>query len=712
MELKVLGPFRVSEAGRSISLPVKQRTLLAMLALQPNRTVSTDRLVDGLWGEDAPANASRTLRSHVFQLRRALATQIESGADHPRIVTDGTGYRLAIDPSAIDAHQFERLTDEARRLSSSDPRRAAEHLTMALGLWQGPALADFTYEPFAAAEIERLEELRASALEAMFEARLALGEHESIVGDLRRAVTELPFREKLWASLIRALVRCGRKAEALVAFRDADRVLQNELGVAPGQELQELVGRLRASEGPLAPGATPNTSARSQDSIAEAPSPVRSPISVDRRGSDRVPLRRPVFGLIVLGAIVVAFGLLGWTALHGAVGLPPGIWKIGLDMPLTGDATFRGTPMANAVSLAIDEANRAGGIGGAELALDAFNDASANSQQDPAVGSTNTMAMVADPRVIAMVGPNSSAVAKAEIPITNRAGLLECSPSNTSPGLTKPRDGALDLRSAFPTRISYIRTAPADDIQGPALASFVFNDLAAKTTLVIDDAGDGREITDRFSAAYTVLGGVVVRRALNPGANPASVLQPLSAPTDAPTAVFFGGFTDTGAPEVRAAMVAAGHAAVPFVSWDGIQDGSGAVQGSYLQVAGIAAVGSYYSSATYSAPKADFTATFRAKFGTDPDEYSAAAYACAEVILASLRAIAPTGPSPDGLREAVRAYAVDPTHRYATVIGTVGFDANGDSLQQFVTLYQVDTSAAGGKGGWVIDKQQDYGPAP
>jgi ABC-type branched-subunit amino acid transport system substrate-binding protein len=147
------------------------------------------------------------------------------------------------------------------------------------------------------------------------------------------------------------------------------------------------------------------------------------------------------------------------------------------------------------------------------------------------------------------------------------------------------------------------------------------------------------------------------------------------------------------------------------VSWDGIQGGSGADDGSFISKAGLAAAGSHFSHASIGLPKADFTARYRARFSSEPDEYSAAGYACAQIIFDTLRAVATTGPSADGLRGAVRAYAVDPSHRYDTVIGTVGFDANGDSLQQFVTFYRVDTSAAGGKGDWVIDKQQDYGPA-
>jgi branched-chain amino acid transport system substrate-binding protein len=416
---------------------------------------------------------------------------------------------------------------------------------------------------------------------------------------------------------------------------------------------------------------------------------------------------------IVLVVAVVWVGAFAANALRRGAGLPAGAWKIGVDAPVSGAGAFRGTPIANAVTLAVDDANAAGGIDGAGLTVDVLDDTGSTAPKpNPSAGAANATTMVADPSVVAVVGPAASPVASAEIPITNQGDLLQCSPSTTNPGLTKPRDGALDLRSAFPTRINYIRTAPSDDIQGTALASFVYTDLGAKSTLVIDDAANGRQIADDFSTAYTKLGGTVVRRALNPGDDPASILAPLSAATSAPKAVFFGGFTETGAPGVRAAMVAAGQTAMPFVSWDGIQDGSGADQGSFIQTAGPAAAGSYFSHASFAAPKFDFVSRYHARFGTDPDEYAAAAYACTQVILESLKAVAATAPSADGLRDAVRAYAVDASNRFDTVIGNVGFDANGDSLQQFVTFYKVDMSAADGKGDWVIDKQQDYGPAP
>ena len=423
--------------------------------------------------------------------------------------------------------------------------------------------------------------------------------------------------------------------------------------------------------------------------------------------------RRPMAAGAILVAAVLVVGAFAWTQLREAA-LPRGPWTIGLEMPMTGNGGQRGIAARNAVQLAIDDINGAGGMLGVQLALDVRDDAGDSPDgQVPALGALNVQAMAADPRTIAVIGPWGSRVAAAEIPITNAAGLLECSPSNTWPQLTKPREGALDLRATHPDRISYIRTAPSDDIQGVALASFVFRDLAAKLTLVVDDGQvAGRDIADRFVAAYEKLGGSIVRRTLNEGADAASVIGPISGP-DAPGTVFFGGFTDSGAARVRLAMAVTGRSAVPFVSWDGIADGSGADANSFLQSTGTAAVGSYYSHAAIALPKADFVDRYVARYGSEPpNEYGASAYACVQIISAALRGVAATSPTAAGLREAVRAYAVDPARRFETVIGTVGFDANGDSLQQFVTFYRVDPSAAGGKGDWVIDKQQDYGPAP
>jgi branched-chain amino acid transport system substrate-binding protein len=423
--------------------------------------------------------------------------------------------------------------------------------------------------------------------------------------------------------------------------------------------------------------------------------------------------RRSVLAVGVLAVLALAAG--GWLALRPAGGLQPAQWKIGLDMPLTGDAAlFRGKPMRKGVQLAIDEANAAGELGGSKLVLAARDDAGdVPSGQDPVRGKANARAFVADPAVIAMVGPNNSQVAAGQIPITNQAGLLQCSPSNTSPGLTKPRDGALDLRASHPTRINYVRLAPADDIQGPASASYAFHELSARVALVVDDGEDfGRLSADDFERAFTKIGGKVVRRTLNPGAAPASVLGPLSSDSGAPTLVFFGGFTDSGAPELRRAMVAGGHRDLPLLSWDGIYDGSSADKGSYIQRTGEAAVGTYSSQPTIGPIRADFEQRFRAAYGVAPDDYTAAAYACTEVILEAMGEAVKTASNAAELRDAIRQYAVNPANRFRTVLGTIGFDANGDSLQQIVTLHRVGATAAGTALDWLIDKQQDFGPAP
>ena len=303
-----------------------------------------------------------------------------------------------------------------------------------------------------------------------------------------------------------------------------------------------------------------------------------------------------------------------------AAGLPPGTWKIGLDMPLSGDTAFRGIPMRNAVQLAIKDANAAGGIDGSQLGLDIFDDGGPTpTGQDPALGAANAQVMVADRMTLAMIGPSGSGVAMAVIPVTNRAGLLECSPSNTSPALTKPRYGALDLRSAHPSTINFVRIAPSDDIQAPALASFAYNDLNATVALVVDDAADGRQIADGFQEAYTSIGGQVVRRALNPGADPMTVLAPLSQRTDRPGVVFFGGFTDTGAVGLRKAMLASGHGDIPFLSWDGLFDGSGADKGSYIQrVTAAGSAGSYVSHATQPPTKNTFVEAYRQAYHAGP----------------------------------------------------------------------------------------------
>jgi branched-chain amino acid transport system substrate-binding protein len=439
--------------------------------------------------------------------------------------------------------------------------------------------------------------------------------------------------------------------------------------------------------------------------------------AMDERGpgARRVALWRDRRAQIAAGvAAALALGAIGWSTLRQNDGLAPARWKVGLDMPLSGDAAQRGKPIREGVLLALTEANASGELGDARVALDARDDAGNDpTGQVPARGKANARVLIADPTVIAMVGPASSKVAAAQIPITNDAGLLQCSPANTAPGLTKPRDGALDLRASHPTRINYVRLAPADDIQGPASASYAFHELGARSALVVDDGEDfGRLAAEQFDKAFEDLGGQTVRRTLNPGSSPASVLDSLSRSSGSPQLVFFGGFTDGGAPQLRRSMVARGYAKVPLLSWDGIYDGSSDDMGSYIQRTGRDAVGTYSSQPSIGPIRADFEESFRRAYGVAPDEYTAAAYACTQVILQAFEHALRTASSPSDLREAIRQYAVDSKNRFPTALGTVGFDANGDSLQQVVTLRRVGAPNGGTTLDWVIDRQQDFGPAP
>jgi DNA-binding SARP family transcriptional activator len=220
MEFRILGPLEVLDEGRRVALASsKQRALLALLLLHRGETLGTERLIDELWGERPPATAAKSVQGHISRLRKALAP-----AGSELIVTRDHGYELAIDRELVDAERFERLVGEGRsELASGDAERAAAALEEALSLWRGRPLDDLAYEPFAQGEIARLDQLRVAALEQLIEAKLALGHHAELVGQLEALVAEHPYRERLWGQLMLALYRCERQADALQAYQDARR---------------------------------------------------------------------------------------------------------------------------------------------------------------------------------------------------------------------------------------------------------------------------------------------------------------------------------------------------------------------------------------------------------------------------------------------------------------------------------------------------------
>ena len=224
LSVQVLGPVEVACGNGAIGLGgPKPRALLAMLALEAGSTVSTDRLLDGLWGEDPPATAPKLIQVYVSHLRKALTGAGAEGA----IATRGHGYELAVDRAQVDATRFERL------LAQGAAREA-------LQLWRGSPLSDVSLEPFAAAEIRRLTELRAAALELAIDQDLAAGRHREVLPELESLLGQEPFRERLHAQRILALYRCGRQADALEGYRQARATLINDVGVEPGPELRRL----------------------------------------------------------------------------------------------------------------------------------------------------------------------------------------------------------------------------------------------------------------------------------------------------------------------------------------------------------------------------------------------------------------------------------------------------------------------------------------
>jgi class 3 adenylate cyclase/ABC-type branched-subunit amino acid transport system substrate-binding protein len=424
---------------------------------------------------------------------------------------------------------------------------------------------------------------------------------------------------------------------------------------------------------------------------------------------------------LAAGGIAAAVGLVGLVLIVGRLsagaGLPPGPWKIGIMLPQSSQFLTSSNYLIQSAQLAVNEANAAGGIGGARIELDVRDTSILGDGPEEAVKSVQQVkALLADPHVVAVIGPWYSTSAKEIIPLTNEAGLLQCGAWNAGAGLTRPEAGAIALRPAHPDRISYVRMPAVENVQARGAATFAINDLAAKTALVIDDTSSaGRSAADEFEQAFTALGGSIIRRALNPGSNPATVLESLDGP-GAPTLVFFGGFPSTGAPDVRRAIVASGHAKVEFMSWEGILDYSSLGGSSYIQLAGEAAVGTYASQPSVGPVRADFENRFRAAYGVVPEgpilTYAAASHACTEVILQTLRAVAAERPNAEELRDAVRAYAVDPQHRFQTVVGEVSFDVNGDNTHQFVTIYRAVPSDPRDPVNWAIVKQLDFGSTP
>ncbi|QHY96935.1 Regulatory protein AfsR [Streptomyces sp. S4.7] len=235
MDFGVLGPLAVRRAGVPLELGTpKGRLLLAVLLCRPGRIVSGDALAEAIWGEEQPKSAAKNVQTYVYRLRQALG-------DPGRIAREGPGYLLRAGRDELDAARFEDLVDVARSaLTAGDPDQSRRLYDEALGLWRGPAFAGLADVPALVAEAARLDELRLGVLEERIDVDLRLGRHGELLGELTALTMEHPFREGMWARLMLALYRGGRRADALLAYLQVRDILAEETGLEPGQKLRDL----------------------------------------------------------------------------------------------------------------------------------------------------------------------------------------------------------------------------------------------------------------------------------------------------------------------------------------------------------------------------------------------------------------------------------------------------------------------------------------
>ena len=431
MNFRILGPLEVYGGNGAVALGgSKPRTVMAVLLLHANEPVSADRLAEALWGEEAAVGAVRTVQVHVSRLRKALG-------DPEILTTTPAGYCLRVEAGELDAERFATLVEEGRRaLAAGRPDAAGGVLREALALWRGPALADLAFEPFAPAEIARLEEQRLAALEARLDADLAAGRHADVVGELRQLVAAEPARERLAGQLMLALYRCGRQTEALAAYADARHTLVDAIGAEPGPELRRL-----------------HEAILQQDAALEPPPPAELPPELDSlRGS---PLAGREDELAWLrerldrarggdGALVTVSG-------------PPGIGKRRLVAELAGEAHELGVEVrhasgagrANGIEAAL--ARAAGAAHPTLLVIDGADRIGASPAHDVTSAPVLVVATGEDDRALHELGPDGALVLEPlDVPAVARIAALYA-PADLDEGV--PAEWLRQASGGVPARV-------------------------------------------------------------------------------------------------------------------------------------------------------------------------------------------------------------------------------------------------------------------
>jgi branched-chain amino acid transport system substrate-binding protein len=354
--------------------------------------------------------------------------------------------------------------------------------------------------------------------------------------------------------------------------------------------------------------------------------------------------------------------------------------KIGMTLPLTGADAEDASLIKNGAMIAIDEANAAGGVGGYKIVPVIYDDGTATAgQYDPAQSATNTKKLIADPLVVANLGPQMSGSGKAMSPILSAADLATITPSSTNPDITDPK-----MASQFRPnqKAVYFRTVTTDAYQGPNMANYYKAKLHVKTVYILDDSGAyGVGLANAFEAQAKKNGiEVLGRDQLNPKeADYTTALTKIKALN--PDAIYYGGVAQAG---VKLAKQAA--ETIPNMIKGG---GDGVSGGSFLKGGGFPAIEGWYATnagphLTESQVAANFVKTFQEKYHATPDDYSITAYDAVKVILAAIAEVVKSGKelNRSNVRDAIQNSHVE------TLQGTVAFDQNGDILDRTVSVFQ------------------------
>jgi ABC-type branched-subunit amino acid transport system substrate-binding protein len=426
---------------------------------------------------------------------------------------------------------------------------------------------------------------------------------------------------------------------------------------------------------------------------------------------------------VVIGAILLTGGppdpggspSPSTSAAVGSTGSPGASIIVGAPLDLTFAVDLPSDALAerlgNAVELAVTEREADLLAAGYRVTVTTSSHGVDNEPNEVA-GVENAEAIVADGSVVAMIGPRNTRIAVPQLPITNDAGLPQCVPGTGYPPLTRPDAGALELRGSRPDEPNLFRPIASDDLEGSAAAQYALEALAATTAIVVTDTSEfGDHLSDGFRDAFAAGGGTPAERL---------EIDPIFADYGSAIAligdadvVFLGTDQTPVTADFRIEMVEAGLQAIPLLAGSSIVHAPGAAAVSYFELAGAAAEGTYAAAGGHmEAPgMSAFATAYRAAYGEGPTDETAIGYACGQVLVQALIETTPAAAIGD-LREALRAAIVGSGATFDTVLGSIGFDANGDTTEPVTRVLRADPAAAGGVGDWALAEEIEHPPVP